>query len=228
MPSLRFACPYCGSLTLDEEPPGTYAICPVRFWEDDLVQFQNPDYEGGVVREAHLYGAAVYLDGAAAVLGPAASRLRTPMFRTAFEGFSRWLVGGDEGPLSPDFGPRGKTIIEIPFGHSDRSSAGPAGMSYAPSPSRPRADPPATELAPRFLLLGRLRLVVRRCRKARWIDSRRRCVTTSPSAAPKHAPSLLAWRHIGPMRRRARSTDGYPDGDLETGFRERAAGSAEP
>lgn len=47
MLSLRFACPCCGFLTLDEEPPGTYAICPVCFWEDDLVQFKDPDYEGG-------------------------------------------------------------------------------------------------------------------------------------------------------------------------------------
>lgn len=47
MPSFRFACPCCGFLTLDEEPPGTYAICPVCFWEDDLVQFQDTEYEGG-------------------------------------------------------------------------------------------------------------------------------------------------------------------------------------
>lgn len=44
---LRFACPCCGFLTLSEPPPGTYAICKVCFWEDDGVQFADPDYEGG-------------------------------------------------------------------------------------------------------------------------------------------------------------------------------------
>jgi Cysteine-rich CPCC len=34
-------------LTLDREPGGTYDICPVCFWEDDAVQFDDHDYEGG-------------------------------------------------------------------------------------------------------------------------------------------------------------------------------------
>jgi len=43
----RFACPCCGFLTLDEEPPGTFLICKVCFWEDDMTQFRNPDSTGG-------------------------------------------------------------------------------------------------------------------------------------------------------------------------------------
>jgi hypothetical protein len=43
----KYTCPCCGYKTLDEEPPGTYAICPICFWEDDLVQFKDPDYRGG-------------------------------------------------------------------------------------------------------------------------------------------------------------------------------------
>ena len=43
----RFACPCCGFLTLDQPPSGTYDICQVCFWEDDDVQFRDPDYEGG-------------------------------------------------------------------------------------------------------------------------------------------------------------------------------------
>lgn len=43
----RFACPCCGFLTLGEQPPGTYVICPVCSWEDDLVQGRDPFYEGG-------------------------------------------------------------------------------------------------------------------------------------------------------------------------------------
>jgi hypothetical protein len=43
----RFACPCCDFLTLEEAPTGTYAICEVCFWEDDNVQFRDPNYAGG-------------------------------------------------------------------------------------------------------------------------------------------------------------------------------------
>jgi hypothetical protein len=43
----RFACPCCGYLTLVDQPPGTYLLCPVCWWEDDGVQFANPDRRGG-------------------------------------------------------------------------------------------------------------------------------------------------------------------------------------
>jgi hypothetical protein len=33
-----------------DEPPGSYAICPVCFWEDDLVQLRWPKYAGGANR----------------------------------------------------------------------------------------------------------------------------------------------------------------------------------
>lgn len=42
-----YTCPCCGYKTLDEQPPGTYDICEICFWEDDRIQFDNPDYEGG-------------------------------------------------------------------------------------------------------------------------------------------------------------------------------------
>ncbi|HEY1767714.1 MAG TPA: ribonuclease HII [Terracidiphilus sp.] len=42
----RFACPCCGYWTLLEQPPGTFAHCEVCWWEDDPVQFADPDYEG--------------------------------------------------------------------------------------------------------------------------------------------------------------------------------------
>jgi hypothetical protein len=44
---MKYTCPCCGYKTLDEEPPGTYEICPICFWEDDSVQFNDPDYTGG-------------------------------------------------------------------------------------------------------------------------------------------------------------------------------------
>ena len=46
-PDGSFACPCCRFFTLDEQPPGTYAICEVCGWEDDPVQFTDPDYRGG-------------------------------------------------------------------------------------------------------------------------------------------------------------------------------------
>lgn len=44
---MKYTCPCCGYKTLDEEPPGTYDICTICFWEDDGVQFDDPDWEGG-------------------------------------------------------------------------------------------------------------------------------------------------------------------------------------
>ena len=41
---MKYACPCCNMLTLEEEPPGTYEICPVCGWEDDEIQFNHPEY----------------------------------------------------------------------------------------------------------------------------------------------------------------------------------------
>ena len=43
----KFACPCCGHKTFKEKPNGTYEVCPVCFWEDDPIQLDDPDYEGG-------------------------------------------------------------------------------------------------------------------------------------------------------------------------------------
>jgi hypothetical protein len=42
-----YACPACAFLTLSQQPPGTYEICSICGWEDDPVQFDDPDYIGG-------------------------------------------------------------------------------------------------------------------------------------------------------------------------------------
>ena len=44
---MKYTCPCCGYKTLNEEPPGTFEICKICYWEDDNVQFNNPDFEGG-------------------------------------------------------------------------------------------------------------------------------------------------------------------------------------
>lgn len=43
----KFKCPCCEYYTINEVPPGTYEICPVCYWEDDDVQYIDPDFEGG-------------------------------------------------------------------------------------------------------------------------------------------------------------------------------------
>ncbi len=45
-----YRCLCCGFRTLSEEPPGTFQICPVCYWEDDNVQAADPDFEGGANR----------------------------------------------------------------------------------------------------------------------------------------------------------------------------------
>lgn len=43
----KFACPCCGYKTFYSEPNGSYDICLVCFWENDPIQLDDPDYEGG-------------------------------------------------------------------------------------------------------------------------------------------------------------------------------------
>jgi len=45
-----YPCPCCGFLTLGPPSPGSYEICPVCWWEDDLVQYKDPSREGGANR----------------------------------------------------------------------------------------------------------------------------------------------------------------------------------
>jgi Cysteine-rich CPCC len=45
----EYPCPVCGYLVLDE-PPGSFAICPICFWEDDIVQLGFPLMAGGANR----------------------------------------------------------------------------------------------------------------------------------------------------------------------------------
>jgi hypothetical protein len=45
-PASRYTCPCCGHRVLGE-PPGSYEICGVCFWEDDRVQLRWPDWTGG-------------------------------------------------------------------------------------------------------------------------------------------------------------------------------------
>jgi len=78
MSASRYGCPCCGFLTLREKPPGTFAICPVCFWEDDDVQFNNPTYAGGA-NQVSLAEAQKNFTEYGAVTKEFRDRVRAPM-----------------------------------------------------------------------------------------------------------------------------------------------------
>ncbi len=43
----RFPCPCCGYLTMADPRRGSFELCPICYWEDDEVQYRDPEYEGG-------------------------------------------------------------------------------------------------------------------------------------------------------------------------------------
>jgi hypothetical protein len=53
----EFPCPCCGYL-VHEEGPGSYDICPICFWEDDLSQLRFPTMAGGANRVSLIEGQA--------------------------------------------------------------------------------------------------------------------------------------------------------------------------
>ncbi|GAB2677769.1 hypothetical protein GCM10027036_34350 [Flavihumibacter cheonanensis] len=44
---MKYPCPCCGYKTFDHLPNGSYNICQVCYWEDDPIQLEDPNYEGG-------------------------------------------------------------------------------------------------------------------------------------------------------------------------------------
>ena len=44
---MKYKCPCCGYFTYNEQPSGTYDICPVCFWVDDPIQLIDEYYAGG-------------------------------------------------------------------------------------------------------------------------------------------------------------------------------------
>lgn len=43
----KFVCPCCGHFTLTQPGIGTFEICPVCGWENDNVQYEDPDFPAG-------------------------------------------------------------------------------------------------------------------------------------------------------------------------------------
>ena len=49
-----YPCPCCGFLTRSEQTYGTFEICPICNWEDDDIQYNNPNLKGGANQESLL------------------------------------------------------------------------------------------------------------------------------------------------------------------------------
>ena len=47
---MKYPCPCCGYYTYEHVPDGSYDICHVCFWEDDPIQLEDPQCEGGANR----------------------------------------------------------------------------------------------------------------------------------------------------------------------------------
>ncbi|MBI5724978.1 MAG: hypothetical protein HZA50_13540 [Planctomycetes bacterium] len=47
----KYPCPCCGFLVFDESP-GSFDICPICFWEDDIVQLAFPHLQGGANKQS--------------------------------------------------------------------------------------------------------------------------------------------------------------------------------
>jgi hypothetical protein len=67
-----FPCPCCGYYTLPKPPPGSFALCPVCWWEDDNVQYNDPCYTGGANKPSLIQARGTY-----SRLGAVEERLRT-------------------------------------------------------------------------------------------------------------------------------------------------------
>jgi Zn finger protein HypA/HybF involved in hydrogenase expression len=55
----RFPCPCCGHVVFSAEP-GSDDICPICFWQDDVVQLRWPDFAGGANRPSLIDAQAIY------------------------------------------------------------------------------------------------------------------------------------------------------------------------
>jgi len=43
----KFSCACCGYYVFDYDPVETHSVCPVCYWEEDIVQESDPKFKGG-------------------------------------------------------------------------------------------------------------------------------------------------------------------------------------
>jgi cysteine-rich CPCC protein len=109
--SLNYPCPCCGYLVF-EEPPGSYSICHICWWEDDASQLRYP-FSGGGANESSLIDAqrtfarigSSHTNFARNVRGPTSAEVRDPGWRPLdikTDAPERPVPGTDSGPTYPD------------------------------------------------------------------------------------------------------------------------------
>ena len=86
-----YPCPCCGYYMFDE-PPGSYVICSICFWEDDAIQLETPTYSGGANTPSLIESQANFASLGAMeerlldhVRKPDAQDMRDPRWRPATE-----------------------------------------------------------------------------------------------------------------------------------------------
>ena len=100
MTGARYTCPCCGYIVFDE-PPGSYDICPICFWEDDALQLEFADTLAGGANGVTLVAAQATFASLGACEGrlfayvrpPGPDDHRDPAWRpidTALDSFPRW------------------------------------------------------------------------------------------------------------------------------------------
>jgi hypothetical protein len=112
-----YPCPCCGYDVFDE-PPGSYLICPICFWEDDGIQLAFPDLAGGANNCSPIEGQQNFVAFGACemrvkdhVRAPIDSDARDPAWRlldpardpylkwSKQEDHQKWQAVKDTGPL---------------------------------------------------------------------------------------------------------------------------------
>ncbi len=76
-----YPCPVCGHLVFDG-PPGTCDICPICYWEDDLIRLVFPEMSGGA-NQTLLIEAQAYYPRMGASESRFAQRVRAPQIEDA-------------------------------------------------------------------------------------------------------------------------------------------------
>ena len=84
-----YPCPCCGYLVFSE-PPGSFEVCPICYWEDDHVQLRYVNWAGGanqpnLIDGQRTYAAVGAMDtrSVSSVRAPRAGDLRDPDWRPA-------------------------------------------------------------------------------------------------------------------------------------------------
>jgi hypothetical protein len=106
VPGHRFTCPCCGHIVFDE-PPGSYEVCPICFWEDDDVQLRHPAMSGGANKPSLINAQANFRAIGAVeprlvqhVRGPQPDEPRDPKWRPLDAETGRLLRPADGGNCS--------------------------------------------------------------------------------------------------------------------------------